>query len=47
MQMCDMVMQCDVTKSPNLSETTDEAFEEHCFLWERGVSPVINLQDPE
>lgn len=31
--MCDS----NDTKSQNSRRTTDEAFQEHCFLWERGT----------
>ena len=48
-QMCDMVTYLDVIKSQNY-KTTDEAFEEQCFLWERGDSvgadfDLFNSQD--
>ena len=29
---------CDVTKSQNYAESTDEEFQKQCFLWERGAS---------
>ena len=37
MQMCDSVSECDVTKSQIHGRATDEAFQEQCFLWERGA----------
>ena len=36
MQMCDMTMQRGVTELKG--RTTDEAFREQCFMWEKGAS---------
>ena len=38
MLMVYVVTQCDVTKLHRINGgTTDEAFQEQCFLWERGA----------
>ena len=44
MQMCDIVTWCDVTKSQKIKGgTTDEAFQEQCFVWERGAPVVVDF----
>ena len=37
MQICDMVTKCDVALTPH------EAFQEQCFLWEKGASVGVDF----